>query len=105
MHLLLDTCSHIIASTVGPAYSAPANKGLLAYKALGTGSPQKFCSYFYSGNKAASLKGIILLGPFRCAIVKPNCMCRKEHAKPSLNLTEGPLVNGNGQKEPHVQFF
>ena len=41
--------------TVGPAYSAPANKGLPAYKALSTGSPQKFCSYFYSGNKASSL--------------------------------------------------
>ena len=45
-----------------------------AYKACNLLSYERFCSYFYIGNKAASLKGIFLLSPLKCALVMLDCL-------------------------------
>ena len=47
--------------------------GITAYNACHLLSLERFCSYFYIGNKAASEKDINLPSPLACALMKLNC--------------------------------
>ena len=57
----------------------------------------QFCSSYYFGDNATLLKGINLLRPLKCALVKLNCMILLLAIKAVKKLEQSTLVRlGNG---------